>query len=106
MISSRIGLTYLVQSRIDDAILWLEKARAAAPELGWVHLRLASAFGLKGETNRAAAENAEAQRIVRHRHGFSIARLNATEFYPSTKISALLETTYLAGLRKAGVPEE
>jgi hypothetical protein len=49
---SRIGLAYLVQSRIDDAILWLEKARVAAPELPWVHLRLAAAYGLKGETTR------------------------------------------------------
>jgi hypothetical protein len=32
----RIGLVYLVQSRIDDAIFWLEKARVAAPELYWV----------------------------------------------------------------------
>lgn len=52
----RIRLVYLVQSRIDDAIFWLEKARVAAPELYWVHLRLASAYGLKGETNRAAVE--------------------------------------------------
>jgi tetratricopeptide (TPR) repeat protein len=103
---SRIGLMYLVQSRIDDAILWLKKARSAAPELSWVHLRLASAYGLKGETNRAAAEIAEAQRMVHDGRDFSIACLKPTGLFPSTKIGALFETTYLAGLRKAGVPEE
>ena len=66
---------YLVQSRIDDAILWLEKARVAAPDLPWVHLRLASAYSLKGETKRAAAELAEAQR--NGRHDLSIGRLKA-----------------------------
>jgi adenylate cyclase len=100
---SRIGLAYLAQSRIDDAILWLEKARVAAPELPWVHLRLASAYGLKGETERAAAETAEAQRLQGRGRDLTIARLKAPGFSSGTKISALLETTYFAGLRKAGV---
>ena len=36
----------------------------------------------------------------------SIARMLATGSYGVPKIRALFETTYLAGLRKAGVPEE
>lgn len=102
---SRIGLMYLVESRIDDAILWLEKARAAAPELPWVHYRLAAAYGLKGEATRAATEIAEAQRIDRHGHDLSIARLKSG-LWPPTNIRALFETTYYTGLRKAGVREE
>jgi hypothetical protein len=35
----------------------------------------------------------------------SIARLRAVESWGVPKISALVETTYFAGLRKAGVPE-
>ena len=102
----RIGLVYLVQSRIDDAIFWLEKARAAAPGLPWVHLRLASAYGLKGETERAAAEIAEAQRMNGHGRDLTIAHLKAPGFSSGTKISALFDTTYFSGLRKAGMPEE
>ena len=102
---SRIGLVYLVQSRIDDAVLWLEKARGAAPELPWVHLRLAAAYGVKGDTAHAAAELSEAQRTEHRGHDLSIARLKAGA-WPPANIGALFETTYYAGLRKAGVPPE
>ena len=54
---------HLLQSRTDEAILWLEKARSANPESPFVHASLASAYGLKGETERAAAELAEARRL-------------------------------------------
>jgi adenylate cyclase len=40
----RIGLAHLVQSRTDEAILWLEKARSANPALAAVHAYLASAY--------------------------------------------------------------
>ena len=102
---SRIGLVYLVQSRTDDAILWLERARGAAPELPWVHLRLAAAYGLKGDAAHAAAELSEAHRTEHRGHDWSIARLKAGS-WPPANIGALFETTYYAGLRKAGVPQE
>jgi adenylate cyclase len=60
----RIGLVHLLQSRTDEAIPWLEKARAANPGLAYFHDALASAYGLKGETERAAAELAEAHRLA------------------------------------------
>jgi TolB-like protein/DNA-binding winged helix-turn-helix (wHTH) protein/Flp pilus assembly protein TadD len=103
---SRIGLTYLVQSRLNDAVLWLEKARGAAPELPWVHLRLAAAYGLQGEIDRAAAEIAEAQRMDGQGRDLTIAHLKVPGFSSGTKTSALFDTTYFAGLRKAGMPEE
>ena len=59
----RIGLVHLLQSRPDAAIPWLEKARSANPKLPLVHAYLASAYALKGETERAAAELAEARRL-------------------------------------------
>jgi adenylate cyclase len=52
---SRIGQAHLLQSRLDEAVLWLEKARSANPALPYVHLYLASAYALKGETVRARA---------------------------------------------------
>jgi adenylate cyclase len=105
----RIGNVHLLQSRTDEAILWLEKARGAVPELPFVHALLASAYGLKGDTERAAAELAEARRLRGGNVYSSIAHLKAVSFgYSATtpKIRALLDATYLAGLRKAGVPEE
>jgi adenylate cyclase len=102
----RIGLAYLLQSRTDEAILWLEKARSANPARPWVHAWLASAYGLKGESDRAAAELAEARGLRGEGSFSSIARLRAVGHYGVPKIRALFEATYFAGLRKAGVPEE
>jgi predicted Zn-dependent protease len=59
---------HLLQSRTDEAILWLEKARNAVPELPFVHGLLASAYGLNGETERATAELVEAQRLTGDDH--------------------------------------
>jgi hypothetical protein len=70
----------------------------------FVHSCLASAYGLKGETERATAELAEAGRPHGEGSFSSIARIRTEA--PSAPFRALWETTYLAGLRKAGVPEE
>jgi adenylate cyclase len=59
----RIGAVHLLQSRTDEAIVWLEKARNANPGTQYNHAFLASAYGLKGEPDRAAAELAEARRL-------------------------------------------
>jgi hypothetical protein len=94
----------LLQSRIDEAIGWFEKARNAAPAHPPVRALLASAYGLKGETERAAAELVEARRLGGDSYS-SIARRKAGPF-GLPKIRALSEATYFAGLRKAGMPEE
>jgi adenylate cyclase len=107
---ARIGLVDLLQSRTDEAIVWLEKARSANPEHWFAHDALASAYGLKGETERAAAELAEGRRL-RGGKGFSLSiaqerkRLREA-FVAAPKVLALYEATYLAGLRKVGMPEE
>jgi adenylate cyclase len=104
----RIGQAHLLQSRTDEAILSLEMARNASPALAFVHAWLASAYGLKGETERAVAELAEARTLSSDDRYPSIARAEAAEarnfVAPATR--ALLRTTYLVGLRRAGVPEE
>ena len=89
----------------DKAIPWLEKARSANLELQYLHAYLASAYALKGETERAAAELAEARRLTGDDRYSSLARLKAG-YFGVPKIRALFEATYFAGLRKAGVPEE
>jgi tetratricopeptide (TPR) repeat protein len=102
----RIGAAHLWQSRTDEAIVWLEKGRNADPRQPYNHAFLASAYGLKGELDRAAAELAEARRLFGDDRFSSIARLRTTENWGVPKIRALVEATYFAGLRKAGVPEE
>jgi TolB-like protein/Flp pilus assembly protein TadD len=102
----RIGLVYLLQSRTDEALVWYEKARSTNPGLPFFHAHLASAYALKGATERAAAELAEARRLSRDSRYSSIARLKAVAYFGLPKVRALYETTYLAGLRKAGVREE
>jgi TolB-like protein/class 3 adenylate cyclase/Tfp pilus assembly protein PilF len=102
----RIGEVHLLQSHADEAIPWLEKARSAMPTIPWHHSYLASAYALKGKTERAATELAEARRLRGEGSYSSIARLKATGQFGLPKIRALFEATYFAGLRKAGVPEE
>jgi TolB-like protein/DNA-binding winged helix-turn-helix (wHTH) protein len=104
----RIGLVHLLQSRTAEAIPWLEKASAANPNLQFVHALLASAYGLEGGTERAAAELAEARRLLGQGSYSSIAKMRGGAYWAasSPKIRELLEATYFAGLRKAGVPEE
>ena len=97
---------HLLQSRNDEAIVWLEKAHAANPALSFVHAFLASACALKGETESATAELAEARKLSSDNRYSSIAQMKAIGYFGVPKIHDLFETTYLAGLRKAGMPEE
>jgi tetratricopeptide (TPR) repeat protein len=113
---TRIGAMNLLQSRTDEAILWLEKTRSAGPASTVPYSFLASAYGLKGETERAAADLAEAQRLNPDGRFLSIARRKVagapwvgygnSGYWGVPKIRALFETTYFLGLRKAGMPEE
>ena len=75
----RIGFGHLLQSRPDEAIVWCEKARNATPAHPLFRTFLASAYALKGDTERAAAELAEARRLVGDDRYSSIARLRAVE---------------------------
>jgi TolB-like protein/Flp pilus assembly protein TadD len=102
----RIGMVHLLQWRIDEAILWLEKARTVNPRLPGPHAWLASTYALKGDLVRAGAELAEARRLSKDDRYSSIARFKSIQSLGSPKNLVLAETTYFAGLRKAGVPEE
>src|SRR5262249_16344443 len=104
----RIGRIHLLQSRTSEAIGWLEKARVANPAHPGIRIDLAAAYALEDKFQFAAAELAEARRLSGKERFSSIAHLKA---FPSTsgaapKIRALFETPYVAGLRKAGMPEE
>ena len=103
---SQIGLVHLLQSRTEEAIVWQEKARVAMPERPDVHANLASTYGLNGETERAAAELAEARRLAGENSFSSVAHVKADGLWGVPKVRAFFEATYFAGLRKAGMPEE
>jgi len=104
----QIGLVHVLQSRTNEAVVWLEKARNASPAHPNIRALLASAYALKGETDRAAAELAEARRRSGDDRFSSLTRLREVEDFGQLipKVRALFEATYIAGLRKAGMPEE
>ena len=104
----RIGFVHLLQSRTDEAIVWLEKARSGVPAAAIVRARLAAAYGVNGETDRAAAELAKARRLRGEGSFASIAKIKTGGLWRSLspRTRALEEATYFAGLRKAGMPEE
>jgi TolB-like protein len=107
---ARIGQAHLLLTHTDEAIIWFEKAAGTIPGYGVPHAWLASAYALKGETERAAFELAEARRLT-SRYS-SIARVKAAGtlggpgYWGVPKVRALFETTYFAGLRKAEMPEK
>jgi adenylate cyclase len=103
-----IGTVHLLQLRADEAIPWLEQARRAMPPVPIVRSGLASAYALRGDTERAAAELAEARRLNGGDLFSSIARLRAYPgpWWGAPKTGALFEATFFAGLRRAGMPEE
>jgi len=102
----RIGFVHLLLSRADQAIAWLEKARSADPRSAPPHHFLAAAYGLKGELDRAAGELAEAQSLTGSDRYSTIAGSRANGVLNTPAIRDRFEGIFLAGLRKAGMPEE
>jgi tetratricopeptide (TPR) repeat protein len=101
-----IGQAHLLRSRVQEALLCVEKSRNANPEHPLPHAYLASAYGLAGEPERAVVALAEARRLSGDDRYSSIARLRALGPFGVPKLRALFEATYFVGLRKAGMPEE
>jgi adenylate cyclase len=103
----QIGAIHLLQARTDEAIAWLERARGAYAGFHFVHASLAAAYGLKGETERASAEFGEARnRSDRYSSINRLKSISGRQWLEAPKLRALSETTFFAGLRKAGMPEE
>jgi TolB-like protein/DNA-binding winged helix-turn-helix (wHTH) protein/Tfp pilus assembly protein PilF len=102
----KLGRLHLMQSNTNEAIAWLEQARSANPQLPGVHAMLASAYALNDEINRAAPELTEARALNPDGRYSSMSRLKEIGYFGVPKIRAMLEATYFAGLRKAGMREE
>jgi class 3 adenylate cyclase/TolB-like protein len=102
----RIGMIHLLQSRNDEAVLWLEKARNANPRLAGPHAWLASAYALHGNTEGATTELAEARRLSGDKRYISIASHKAAQPFIAPKLFDLAERTFYVGLSKAGAPDK
>jgi predicted Zn-dependent protease len=100
-----LGRAYFLEGGTQEGVILLEKSRGANPEASWVRAWLASAYALDGKAERAATELAEARRLSSSYHLSSLARLTALGSW-TPKARPLLEATYFAGLRKAGMPEK
>jgi adenylate cyclase len=101
---ARIGFIQLLRLETEQAIASLEKARSENPRLPFVHAYLAAAYGLKGQNERAQTELAEARKLSSTYS--SLANAKKSTWFENPKIRALVEATYIAGLRLAGMPEE
>ena len=101
-----IGFVHLLQSRIDEAIAWLEKARSLDPSAWNTHQFLAAAYGFEGERERARGELAEARRLVGSDRYSSVARTRANGDLYTPALRDRWETVYFPGIRAAGQPEE
>jgi len=100
-----LGLAHLLLRNLDEAIDFLIKARAANPQIFYIHLDLAAAMALKGYHDDAQAALAEAIRLRPAIN--SMARQRARSAYTNNPAyRALAEKTVDVGLRLAGMPEE
>ena len=99
----RLGVMQLLEGHTDEALTWLEKAKNENARLAFVHAYLAAAYALKGETERAHAALAEAQRLSNAY--LSLANVEKSTWYDNPEIRRLAEATYFAGLRRAGIAE-
>lgn len=100
----RIGMVHLLQSRTESALLWLERARSENSRSPGPRAWLAAAYALNGDHERANAELTEARRLSGDGRYSSISRFMGNLFW-APRVRELAEATFLAGLRKAGVPE-
>jgi predicted Zn-dependent protease len=99
-----MGVIQLLKSQTDAAIASLEKASWENPRLPFVHAYLAAAYALKGQSERAHAQLAEAQKLSKAYA--SLTNVAKSSWFDDPKIRALAEATYFPGLRKAALPEE
>jgi TolB-like protein/DNA-binding winged helix-turn-helix (wHTH) protein len=102
----RVGIVYFLQSRIVEAIPWLEKGRAMIPTFPLAYSFLGAAYALNGETERGIKELEETYRLSGNTWVSTIADMKVTGYWGPPRIRELFESVYFAGLRKLGVPEE
>jgi adenylate cyclase len=106
---TRLGVVHFFRGHLDEAILWLDKARRANPPFPPPYAFLAAAYGLKGDLLRAAAELAEATEGLKRRNDnrfATIALVRKNGDVNTPMLHDRFEQLFITGLRKAGLPEE
>jgi len=100
-----LGECHLLLDHVDQAIDLMRKARAANPQLWFIHLYLAGALGLRGDLDEARAALSESLRLKPDISSF--ARLSAAvPANANPDYQKLAEKTVNLGLRRAGFPDE
>jgi TolB-like protein/class 3 adenylate cyclase len=100
-----LGLAYLLQGHVPEAVDWLTKARAANPRIYYIDLDLAAALALNG--NLDGAREALAASLKLKPDINSLVRQRARWAYTNNPAyRALAEKTVDTGLLKAGMPQD
>jgi adenylate cyclase len=103
-----IGADHSLMNHVDRAVDYFRKACAALPNYGPYHLFLASALGLRDDTDEAKTELAEAIRLRPAEFSSMTTLLNSPNFHDigTPKFFAMRKKTFEAGLLRAGMPAE
>jgi adenylate cyclase len=97
-----LGLCKILLGDVEEAIIWLRKARAANPRLFYTHAFLAAALGLTNQLDEASESLRQAVKI-RPEFGLN-SDLEAVLRESSPQYLALWRKTVYAGLIRAGLP--
>jgi adenylate cyclase len=97
-----LGLCKILLGDVDEAVIWLRKARAGNPRLFYIHAFLAAALALRDELDEADDALRQAVKI-RPEFG-SKPDLDAVLRESSPQYLALWRKTVYAGLIRAGLP--
>jgi adenylate cyclase len=98
-----LGLCKFLLDDVDEAVIWLRKARAANPRLFYIHAFLAAALALRDELDEAGDALRQAVKL-RPEFG-SKSDLDAVLRESSPQYLALWRKTVYAGLIRAGLPQ-
>jgi adenylate cyclase len=101
-----LGNCQLLLGHVDEAVDALQRARAANPRIFYIHLLLAAALALQGDTDGANAALAEFLKLKPELNSLAKIRGAFPQFRGNPRTVALGEKTFEAGLRRAGLPEE
>jgi TolB-like protein/class 3 adenylate cyclase/cytochrome c-type biogenesis protein CcmH/NrfG len=100
-----LGTCHLLLGQVDDAVDFLDRARAANPRIWYPYLYLSGAFGLRGDIDTAKSALAESLKLKPEIN--SLARMRAYNAWITNPENwTLQEQTLNAGLRRAGLPDE
>jgi Flp pilus assembly protein TadD len=95
-----LGMCHLLLGHVDQAIDFFRRARAANPRWWWTHFCLAGALGIKGELDGARAALAEGIKLKPEVNSVAQWRVHQPWQW------MLREKTLIAGLNRAGLPDE